>query len=76
MDQQESELRRRANEVGLKVAALDWLDEKARGVPKGHTDRCDALDYTGYAAPCTCGFDNNQEVKIIKLLKGLLMKDM
>jgi len=72
---QEIELRRKAKEAALKVAALDWLDDKAQHVPRGHTDRCDALDYTGHAAPCTCGFDNNQEVQIIKLLRELLTKD-
>jgi len=76
MNSQEIELRRKAKEAALKVDALDWLDRKAEGIPRDHTDQCNAMDLTGYPAPCSCGFENNREVKIIKLLKELLTKDM
>lgn len=70
----EQELRAEARRTVIKLRALDWLDEKSKGIPKEHNDSCDYLDDTGHPAPCSCGFSKNEDVQMLRFLREAILK--
>lgn len=56
----ESDLRRDAARMQLKLDALTWMDTVAPTAR--HRMDCCSQDPTGHAAPCTCGAEQRNRV--------------
>ena len=70
----EEEFRKKAARTQLQLAALDMVNKLSANLPKGHTMSCNAEDMTGWPAPCSCGFDNNPDVKTIAFIREAILK--
>lgn len=70
----EEEFRAKAARTQLKLAALDMLSKLSSNLPRGHSDSCNYLDDTGYPAPCSCGYHDNNDVKALAFIRQAVLE--